>query len=70
MIYYLGNIMEYASDFSLESAKAAHAVLLTNMEADRINWSETDKIDHVQRVHAQRHIVGVQNSATRSVVKK
>ena len=44
--------------------------MLTNLEADRLNWSETDKIDRVRRAHAQRHIVGVQNSATRSAVKK
>ena len=70
MLDYLGNIMEDASDFSWESAKAAHAILLTNMEADRLNWSETDKIDRVRRAHAQRHISGVQNSAIRPTTKK
>ena len=70
MLDYLGNIMEDASDFSWESAKAAHAILLTNMEADRLNWAETDKIDHVRRAHAQRHIPGVHNSATRPTIKK
>ena len=69
MLDYLGNIMEDASDFSWESAKVAHAFLLTNMEADRVNWSETDKIDGVRRAHAQRQIVGVQNSAARSTIK-
>ena len=48
----------------------AHAILLTNIEIDRLNWSETDKIDRIQRAHAQRHIADVQNSATCSVVKK
>ena len=52
MLDYLGNIMGDASDFSWESAKAANAILLTNMEADRLNWSKTDKIDHVRRAHA------------------
>ena len=52
MLDYLGNIMEDASDFSWESAKVAHAFLLTNMEADRVNWSETDNIDGVRRAHA------------------
>ena len=70
MLDSLGNIMEDASDFSWESPKAAHAILLTNMEADRLNWSETDKIDRVRRVHAQRHISGLKNSTSRSVVKK
>ena len=36
MLDYLGNLMEDASDFSWESAKASHAVVLTNMEADRL----------------------------------
>ena len=31
MLDYLGNIMEDASDFSWESAKEAHAILLTNI---------------------------------------
>ena len=70
MLDYLGNIMEDASDFSWESAKAAHAILLTSMEADRLNWSETDKIDRVRRAHSQRHTAVVQNSATLSAVKK
>ena len=34
MLDYLGNLMEDASDFSWESAKASHAIVLTNMEAD------------------------------------
>ena len=70
MLDYLGNLMEDASDFSWDSAKAAHAILLTNIEADRVKWSETDKIDRLCRAHAQRHISHNQASATRSFVKK
>ena len=44
--------------------------LLTNLEADKLNWSETDKIDRIWRAHAQKHIAGAQNSATCSVTKK
>ena len=36
MLNYLGNLMEDASDFSWDSAKAAHVILLTDMEADRV----------------------------------
>ena len=36
--------MEDASDFSWNSAKAAHAIMLTNMEADMVTWPETDKM--------------------------
>ena len=42
MLDYLFNLMEGASDFSWESAKAAHAIVLTNMEADRLRWTETN----------------------------
>ena len=56
MLDYLGNLMEDASDFSWESAKAAHAIVLTNMEADRLNWTETEKLDRIRRAHAQRHV--------------
>ena len=55
MLDYLGNLMEDASNFSWESAKASHAIVLTNMEADRLQWTETDKLDRIQRAHAQRH---------------
>ena len=70
MLDYLANLMEDASDFSWDSAKACHAILLTNMEADRVSWVETDKVDQFRRAHAQRHVTGVQTSATRSVSKK
>ena len=65
MLDYIGNIMEDASDFSWDSAKACHAVVLTNMEADRLNWTDTDKIDRIRRAHAQRHTSGAQTSGSR-----
>ena len=55
MLDYLGNLMEDASDFSWESAKASHAIVLTNMEADRLQWTETDKLNRIRRAHAQKH---------------
>ena len=70
MLDYLANLMEDASDFSWGSAKACHAILLTNMDADRVSWVEMDKVDRFRRAHAQRHATGVQTSATRSVSKK
>ena len=36
MLDYLGNLMEDASEFLWESAKVSHAIVLTNMEADRL----------------------------------
>ena len=52
MLDYFGNLMEDASDFSWDSAKACHAILLTNKEADRISWNETEKLHRIRRAHA------------------
>ena len=70
MLDYLGILMEDASDFSWESAKASHAMVLTNMEADRLQWSDTEKLDRIRRAHAQRHITPGQSTAPKSLTKK
>ena len=70
MLDYLGSLMEDASDFSWDSAKACHAILLTNIEVDRISWNETEKINRIRRAHAQRHVTATSTSATRLFVKK
>ena len=62
--------LEDVSDFSWESPKACHAVVLTNMEADRLNWADTDKINCIRRAHAQRHTSGAQTSASCYTIKK
>ena len=68
MLDHIGNLVEDTSDFSWDSA--AHAILLTNMEANRVKWSVTEKIDRLHRAHAQRHISHNQASATHSFAKK
>ena len=70
MLDYLGNLMEDASDFSWESAKASHVVVLTNMKADRLQWSDTEKLDRIHRAHAQRHITPGQSTAFKNIAKK
>ena len=70
MLDYLGNLMEDASDFSWESAKALHAIVLTNMEADRLQWTETNKLDRIHRAHAQRHSVPGLSNTSRSIHNK
>ena len=55
MIDYMASLMEDASDFSFESARASHAVLLSSMEADRCDWLDTEQIDRCRRANAQRH---------------
>ena len=70
MLDYLGNLMEDVSDFSWDSAKAAHAILLTNMEADRVTWPETEKIDRLRRAHVQRHVSHSNSANNRTFGKK
>ena len=55
MLWYLNDLMEDATDFSWASAKAAHAVLLCEMERGTVCWSDTSRIDRIRRAHAQKH---------------
>ena len=54
MLDYLSEIMEDANDFSWQSTKASHAVLICRMEEGKVDWSDTVKIDRISRAHAQR----------------
>ena len=56
MISYLGDQMEDATDFSWQGAKAAHAVLLCEMEWDSLQWDHLDHIDRIRRAHTQKHM--------------
>ena len=56
MISYLGDLMEDTLDFSWQGAKAAHAVLLCEMERGSLSWEDTERIDRVRRAHAQKYI--------------
>ena len=60
MLWYLNELMEDVSDFSWGSAKAAHAVLLCEMERGTVDWHDTHRIDRIRRAHAQKH-TGKQN---------
>ena len=66
MLNYLGNLMGDASDFSWKSVKAAHAIILTNMEADRLWLTETEKLDRIHRAHAQRHVISGHSNSSKS----
>ena len=63
---YVSSLLEDAADFSFESAKACHAVVLTTMENDRLDWKDTDRLDRLRRCHAQRHMNENSNSAAAS----
>ena len=58
MVSYLSDLMEDAKDFSRQGAKAAHAVLLCEMERGYLQWEDMDLIDWIRRAHAQKHVVG------------
>ena len=51
MISYMSDLMEDATDFSWQNAKAAHA------EHGTVSWEDTEQIDPIQCVHAQKHTV-------------
>ena len=55
MVSYLGDLMEDATDFTWQGAKAAHAVLMCEMERGSVKWEDTDRIDRIRRAHAQKH---------------
>ena len=55
MLSYVSDLMEDCHDFGWQSAKGAHAVVLCHMEENRVNWEETNKLDRLRRVHAQRN---------------
>ena len=55
MLQYLADIMANATDFSWQNAKAAHAVLLCDMERGAVTCYNSNKIDRIRRAHAQRH---------------
>ena len=58
MISYFGDLMEDATYFSWQGAKAAHAVLLCEMERGSLQWVDLDCIDRIRRAHAQKHVSG------------
>ena len=57
MISYMSDLMEDATDFSWQGAKAAHAVMLCEMECGVLCWEDSDRIDRIRRAHAQKHVV-------------
>ena len=59
---YLADLLQDASDFSFDSAKACHAVVLTTMEHDKVSWQDTSELDRFRRQHAQVHTKPAQNA--------
>ena len=55
MVSYMADLMEDATDFSWQGAKAAHTVMLCEMERGVLTWEDTECIDRIRRAHAQKH---------------
>ena len=56
MLNYLSALMEDANDSSWHGAKAAHAVLMCDMERETVTWDDTTRIDRIRRDLAQKHV--------------
>ena len=55
MISYMSHLMEDATDFGWQGAKAAHAVLCCELEHGTVTWTDSDRIYQIRRAHAQKH---------------
>ena len=49
MLQYLSELMEDVTDFAWASAKAAHEVLLCELERGSLDWTQTHRIDRIRR---------------------
>ena len=57
MISYMSDLMEDATDFTWQGAKAKHTVMSCEMERGGVlTWEDTDHIDRIRRAHAQKRI--------------
>ena len=70
MVAYLGDLMEDATDFLWQGAKAVHAVLLCEMECGTVTWEDQERIDRIRRAHAQKHISGGRQNWGRAETRK
>ena len=63
-------LMEDANDFSLDAARASHAILLCRMEQGEVkSYTETDKLDRIRRANALRHVATSLDEAQNSQKK-
>ena len=58
MVSYMSDLMEDATDFLWQGPKAAHTVMLCEMDHGVLSWEDSDRIDRIRRVHAKKHVVG------------
>ena len=52
MVSYFIDLMEDATDFAWQRAKAAHAVSFCEMEWGSLQWEDMGRIDLIRRAHS------------------
>ena len=70
MIQYMSELMEDAKDFLWQDARAAHAVLLCEIERGGTNWEDPSRIDRIRRAHAQKHVNGGRSWVKNDMLQK
>ena len=56
MVAYMGELMEDATDFLWQGAKAIHAMWLCEIELGKVTCEDQGCIDQIRRAYAQKHI--------------
>ena len=67
LISYMSDLMEDATDFSWQGAKAGHAVLCCELGRGSVSWNDVDRIDRIRRAHAQKYITASPRSKSLQV---
>ena len=68
MIEYLTELIQNACDYSWESAKGAHSVLLLRMADGVMNWGQVKEIQKIRKCYAQT--TATQSQEKHSKIKK
>ena len=69
MVEYLTELLQDACDYSWESAKGAHSVLLHHMQDAVVNWSNLKEVNKIRKRYAQTS-AGHQGVVERSKITK
>ena len=55
MLQHLNELMEDCSDYGFEAVRNYHAIVLSEMEQNRLTWQDTEKIQRLRRQYAKKH---------------
>ena len=54
MLTYLSKLLQESLDFSWDSSRGAHAIVLQEIERGSVSWENTDEIDNIRKLYTQR----------------